>query len=277
MELDEKIVVITGATSGIGLVTATEIAKLNAFLVLPVRDIEKGEQAKKQIIGGSGNPEVYLMECDLGSFDSIRSFAKAFTKRFDRVHMLINNAGIWETERKETKDGIEMNFAVNHLAPFLLTNLLLDHIRSGSPSGVINVSSEAHRYAKINFDDLEGRNRYSWIRAYSQSKLCNILFTRHLAGMLVNDGVEVNCLHPGFVDTNLFQNMHPFFRLFFPPFMISTQKGAETTIHLATLPDTNEHTGQYFVKKRPKTASIAALDEEAAKRLWEVSRQYTGI
>ncbi len=277
MKLDGKNVIITGATSGIGKEAAIEIAKLNPFIVLPVRNLEKGKKVKKEIAIKSGNPSIYLLECDLSSFESIRSFAKEYKKRFCKVNLLINNAGIWERERKETKDGIEMNFGVNHLAPFLLTNLLLDEIRAGSPARIINVSSEAHRYAKINFDDPEGSNRFSSMQSYGQSKLANILFTMYLADKLKDDGVSVNCLHPGVVATNLFDNMNPVLKSVFTLFMTSPRKGAETTVFLATSNHLNGETGGYYIRKKIKKPSGAALDDEAARKLWELSCRYTGI
>lgn len=276
MKLDGKTVIITGATSGIGLETAIAIARQNACMVLPVRNMAKGGKIKKQIIDRSDNPAIYLMEFDLASFDSIRKFASEFKRRFSRLHVLVNNAGLWERKRKETADGIEMHFGVNHLAPFLLTNLLLDVLKAAGGSRVINVSSEAHRYTKMNLDDPEGKRRFSFLQAYGQSKLANILFTRELAIRLAGDDISVNCLHPGVVATNLFDSLFPFLKPLFKLFMISPQKGAETTIYLATTPELNGVTGEYFVRKKLKKPSSSALDVKAAEKLWELSREYTG-
>ena len=277
MVLDGKNVVITGATSGIGTEAAIEIARMNPCLVLPVRNMGKGEQVKKQIIAESGNPSVYLMKCDLASFDSIRDFAREYKKRFSGLHLLINNAGIWEYKRGETEDGIERTFGVNHLGPFLLTNLLLDEIRSGVPARIINVSSEAHRYTGMNFNDPEGKKKFSTFKAYGQSKLANILFTRYLAQMLREDGVTVNCMHPGFVATNLFDRIAPFLRPVFGLFMKTPRQGAETIVFLASSPGVDGSTGGYYVNRKKKNPSRAALDDEAAKKLWILSNQYTGI
>ena len=277
MLLDGKNVIITGATSGIGTEAAIEIARMNPCLVLPVRNLEKGEQVKKRIVAESGNPSVYLMKCDLASFDSIRDFAREYKKRFRGLHLLINNAGIWEFKKSETKDGIEMTFGVNHLGPFLLTNLLLDEIRGGTPARIINVSSEAHRYTGMNFDDPEGKKKFSSFKAYGQSKLANILFTRYLAEMLREDGVTVNCLHPGVVATHLFDKIAPFLRPVFGVFMKSPRQGAETIVYLALSPEINGNTGGYYVNKKNKKPSRDALDKEAAKKLWELSSEYTGI
>ncbi len=277
MHLDSKNIILTGATSGIGKETAIALAKQNACIVLPVRDIDKGNLVKKQIISKSGNPGIYVMECDLASFDSIRDFTFEFKKRFNQLHVLINNAGIWEIKRKETRDGIEMNFGVNHLAPFLLTNLLINELKAGNPSRVINVSSEAHRVVKMNFGDPEGKKKFRSFQSYGQSKLANILFTRYLANLLSYDGVTVNCLHPGIVATNLFDNISPFLRFLISRFMDSPLKGAETTIYLASVSDIDLPSGEYFVRKKIKKPSRAALDDYAAKRLWELSRKYVGI
>ncbi len=281
METDKKLVnkiaVITGATSGIGKETALALAEAGATLVLPVRNLKKGEDAKKEISGKTGNTGIDLIECDLASFDSIRTFADDFNKRYDSLHILVNNAGIWERKPKKTADGIEMNFGVNHLAPFLLTNLLIDRLKAGAPSRIVNVSSEVHRYTGFNFDDPGLTGRYSSLRSYSQSKLANILFTRHLAGIVEKDGITVNCLHPGVVATNLFDRMNRFIRPVAGFFMLSPRKGAETTIFLAADSDPDGETGGYWVKKKKKRPSRAALDKEAARRLWDLSKEYTGI
>ncbi len=277
MKLDGKNVVITGATSGIGKEAAIEIARMKPCLVLPVRNLEKGEQVKKQIVAESDNPAVYLMKCDLASFDSIRNFAREFKKQFSGLHLLINNAGIWQNKKSETKDGIEMTFGVNHLGPFLLTNLLLDEIRSGVPARIINVSSEAHRYTGMNFNDPEGKKKFSTFKAYGQSKLANILFTRYLAQMLREDGVTVNCMHPGFVATNLFDRIAPFLRPVFGLFMKTPRQGAETIVFLALSPGVEGSTGGYYVNKKKKKPSGAALDNKAAEKLWMLSSQYTGM
>ncbi len=275
--LANKIAVITGATSGIGKETALALAAAGATVVLPVRNLKKGEDVKKEISGRTGNTEIVLMECDLASFDSIRNFTDEFKQRFDCLHILVNNAGIWEKRFNTTKDGIEMNFGVNHLAPFLLTHLLLGRLKAGAPSRIVNVASEAHRYTGFNFDDPEFRNSYSSLRSYSQSKLANILFTRHLAPLVEKDGITVNCLHPGVVATNLFDKIIPFIRPVAGIFMASPRKGAETTIFLATGTEPDGETGGYWVKKKRKKPSRAALDDDAARRLWDLSREYTGI
>ena len=277
MDLKGKTTIITGATSGIGKVTALAIARDGAHLVLPVRNMEKGEVLKAEIISETGNKSVELMLCDLASMDSIRSFAKEFMAKYDRLHLLVNNAGLWESKRKESADGIEMNFAVNHLAPFLMTHLLLDIIKKSAPARIINVSSTAHKYAKMNFDDLEGKKGWSSMKSYAQSKLANIFFTRKLARELEGTGITVNCLHPGVVSTHLFDKMPRFFRRIFGLFMISSEKGAETSIFLATSPEVDEVSGVYFKKKKMAKTTRHAEDMKAADMLWEVSKEYCGL
>lgn len=274
---EKKNVIITGATSGIGKEAAIEIAKHDTCIIMPVRNLEKGENVKRQIEQQTGNSSIHLIKCELDSFDSIRAFSDEFKKRFDKLSLLVNNAGIWEHKIKETADGIEMNFGVNHLAPFLMTNLLLDEIKKGAPSRIVNVSSEAHRYGKMNFDDPEGRKKFSSMQSYGQSKLANILFTRFLAERMAEDNVIVNCLHPGVVATNLFDKMHPVLRALSSPFMKNPRKGAKTTVYLAISPEINGQTGGYYVNKKIKRPSKAAMDDNAAERLWKLSMEYTGV
>jgi NAD(P)-dependent dehydrogenase (short-subunit alcohol dehydrogenase family) len=274
---DSKIAIITGATSGLGKETALALAGMNASIVLPTRNLKKGNLVKKQITDKTGNPDIYVMECDLASFESIRKFAGDYKKRFSRLHILVNNAGIWENKRKETSDGIEVNFGVNHLAHFLLTSLLMDELRKSTQARIVNVSSSAHMIGRMNFSDPEGRKNFSSIRSYGQSKLANILFTRFLADKVRKEGITVNCLHPGVVATNLFDKLHPVIRYFAGLFMISCKKGAETIVYLAASPDVEGVSGEYFVRKKIKKPWSHALDDRAAARLWELSREYTGL
>lgn len=277
MDLNNKICIITGSTSGIGLETAKGLAKYGATLVLPIRDALKGDTLRDEIMQQTPDAKVDFMHCDLASFDSIREFVHQFKSKYHKLHMLINNAGIWETKRNLTQDGIEKNFAVNHLAPFLLTNLLLDTIKESAPARIINVASEAHRQGKMNFQDLEFEKKYASFQSYGQSKLANILFTKKLSQKLSGTGVTVNCLHPGVVSTNLFDKMPGILMKAMNLFMVTPEKGAQTTLFLATSPDVEKVSGEYFSKSKPKKPSPRALRQETADKLWEISEAYVGI
>ena len=277
MHIVSKTCIITGATSGIGRVTAIELAKQGVNMVLPVRDINKGNILKKEIIEKTGNNEIDIMECDLSSFQSIRSFVSSFHNKYDKLNLLINNAGLWEFSKKNSKEGIELTFAVNHLAPFLLTNLLLGLIKKSTPARIINVSSMAHRFGTINFDDLEGKKNWKSFNSYSQSKLANILFTIKLAELLSNYQITVNCLHPGIIATRLYNKFPKVIIRLAPYFLLTPEKGAETTIYLATSPEVENITGQYFSKKKIKRISREAANKEVADKLWELSLQMTGL
>ncbi len=277
MDIQGKICLITGATSGIGKETAKVLAAKGAIVVLPIRDSLKGDILKDEILEQTPDAKIELMHCNLASFDSIRSFVKEFKSKHDKLHLLVNNAGIWETKRNLSEDGVEMNFAVNHLASFLLTHLLLDTIKKSAPARIINVSSEAHRNGKINFADLEFEKSFSSFKSYSQSKLANILFTKKLSQQLKDTGVTVNCLHPGVVSTGLFEKMPGLFTTVMKPFMLTPTKGAETSIYLATSPEVEKITGEYFVKKKPKKPATVALRQDVANKLWEVSEKYVGL
>lgn len=277
MKLKNKTAIITGATSGIGRVTALAIAREGARLVLPVRNIEKGKALKDEIEKETGNASVEIMHCNLASLDSVRQFAEDFRKKFDSLHLLVNNAGLWEAKRKESDDGIEMNFAVNHLAPFLMTNLLLDIIKKSAPARIISVASTAHKYGKMRFNDLEGKKSWGSMQSYAQSKLANILFTRRLAKELDGSGVTANCLHPGVVNTQLFSKLPGFIQKVSSFFMITPEKGAQTSIYLATSPDVENITGEYFDKRKIAKTTAHARDMQVADTLWEVSKEYCGM
>lgn len=277
MILKSKNCIITGATSGIGRETAIELARQGATLVLPVRNLYKGNELKSEIIDKTGNTNVDIMECDLASFQSIRDFATAFLEKYDKLHILVNNAGLWESEHKKSADGIEMTFAVNHLAPFLLTLLLLDVMKRSAPGRIVNVSSEAHRSGKMNFNDLEGNKSWNSLKSYSQSKLANILFTRKLAGILENENITVNCLHPGVVATRLFDKLPKILVKLFSLFMISPAKGAQTSIFLASSPEVENNSGEYFKKMKIKKTTAEATNKKVADRLWEISLKMTGL
>ena len=276
-----KVCLVTGANSGIGKVTALELARMGATVVMICRSQQKGEAAQAEIREATGNPNVDLLLADLSSQQSIREVAAAFKSRYDRLHLLVNNAGAMSMQRTVTVDGLETTFAVNHLGYFLLTNLLLDLIKASAPARIVNVSSDAHKIGPMPFDDLQGEKKYHGFRAYGYSKLANILFTVELARQLEGTGVTVNCLHPGMVDTNFGKGNGlklPWpFGWIMRKLTISPEKGAETSLYLATSPAVEGVTGKYFAKKRLAKPSRAAQDSEAARRLWQVSLELTGL
>jgi NAD(P)-dependent dehydrogenase (short-subunit alcohol dehydrogenase family) len=274
--IEGKICLITGGTSGIGQQTALALARQGARVVITYRDKGKAIETGNNIVAKTG-AVIDIFYCELSDFASIRKFAAEFISKYERLDVLINNAGIWETPRKLSADGIELNFAVNHLAPFLLTNLLLNMLRNSAPARIIIVSSNAHKNTDIRFDDIEMRDKFNGFMAYSQSKLANVLFSIHLAEMLKQEDVTVNCVHPGVVATKIFDNIGKMAASMARVFMISPQKGAETTVYLATSDEVSNITGKYFDKKKVVISSPASQDIEAAKKLWDLSLKYVGM
>ncbi len=272
---------ITGASSGIGRVTALELARKGASVVLVCRDRERGQETAAWIRRETGNQAIELLLADLSSQQSIRSAAAEFLAKGRPLHVLVNNAGVVELRRSLTADGIETVFAVNHLAYFLLTHLLLDRLRESAPARIVNVASDAHRWGTIAFDDLQGERRYRGMAIYGRSKLANILFTYELARRLGSDsGVTVNCLHPGAVATRLGSQNGTFARVLIGmlrPFMRSPETGAETSVYLASAPEVEGVTGKYFVDCREKLSNRESYDEGVARRLWDVSARMTGL
>jgi NAD(P)-dependent dehydrogenase (short-subunit alcohol dehydrogenase family) len=273
--MNGKVCLITGANSGIGKATAQGLAQMGATVVMVCRDREKGEAVQREIKAASSNESVDLLLADLSSQQSIRQLASEIRERYPRLHVLINNAGISPSARRLTNDGIESTLAVNHLAPFLLTNLLLDHLKASAPARIVNVASTA--MAAINFDDLQGEKRFNMMSIYGQSKMMNVLFTYELARRLEGTGVTVNCLHPGVVSTNLARDFTPLFRLLAQLFFISPEKGAQTSLYLASSPEVESVSGKYFIKQREAKSAPASYDEAAAKRLWHISEELTHL
>jgi NAD(P)-dependent dehydrogenase (short-subunit alcohol dehydrogenase family) len=278
-----KTVVITGGNSGIGLETAVGLARQGAEVIITARDPERGKRAVDDIKARSGSDTVDLVVFDLGDLASTRAGAAELLDRCPRIDVLVNNAGVVLTERTETADGYESTFAINHLGPFLLTNLLLDRIKASAPSRIVNVASTAHRGARngLVFDDLHNTRRYKQMRVYSQSKLANILFTTELARRLQGTGVTVNSLHPGTVRTGYGRDGDTTGLLALgikigSRFFLSPEKGADTSIYLASSPDVADVSGEYFIKRKVRKASSAARDDDAARQLWEVSEQMVG-
>jgi NAD(P)-dependent dehydrogenase (short-subunit alcohol dehydrogenase family) len=276
--MEGKICMITGANSGIGKATALALAEMGVTIVMVCRNKERGESAQQDIIEKTGNKNINLLICDLSSQEQIRNLVLEFKQKYQGLHVLINNAGIVLSKRQLSVDGIEMNIAVNYLAPFLLTNLLIDILKKSAPSRIINVSSGVHKMASMDFDDLQGENKkYGAFKNYGVPKLAITLFTYELSRKLERTGVTVNTVHPGVVRSNLGRDLPAISRGFQKTFFKSPRKGAATSIHLASSPDVEGITGKYFVKKQPKKSSDESYNEEYAQKLWEISAEMTNL
>jgi NAD(P)-dependent dehydrogenase (short-subunit alcohol dehydrogenase family) len=274
-----KVCLVTGATSGIGLATAEALAARGGTVVLVGRDPEKTARTAAAIRESARNPAVEYLLADLSSQAEVRRLARDFQARHDRLHVLVNNAGAAFKTRIESIDGIELTFALNHLAYFLLTNLLLDTIKASAPARIVNVASGAHTAVKsIDFDDLQAsRRKYGAFRVYGHSKLANLLFTRELARRLEGTGVTANAMHPGLVATNFGAKMPAVVRATFRLFGLPPEKGARTIVYLATSPKVEGISGRYFYKQKEASTSAGAQDAEAARRLWQISETMTGL
>src|SRR2546422_3970736 len=275
-----KVVMITGGNSGSGKAASLALAKMGADLVMVTRNKEKGEAARSEVIRESQNDSLDLLVADLSSLESVRQLATEFQKKYSKLHVLINNAGLFNQRRKVTTDGYENTFATNYLAPFLLTNLQLPTLKASAPSRIINVSSVGHYNGHINFDDLNLEKEYGGWKAYGQSKLALVLFTHELSKKLRGTGVTVNSVHPGTVATNIWTR--PFgpvgFITALPKlFMASPWKGAETIVYLASSVDAKDLNGEYLEKLKVKKSSDESYDEEIAQRLWDVSAKLTHL
>jgi NAD(P)-dependent dehydrogenase (short-subunit alcohol dehydrogenase family) len=279
MLMNGKICLVTGANSGIGKATALGLAKIGATVVMVCRDAAKGRAALAEIKQKSGNNSLDLLVADLSSQEAIRRLASEYKSKYHQLHVLVNNAGVYYTKRHVTVDGLEAMFAVNYLARFLLTNLLLDIIKSSAPARVINVAGAYHAKGKITFDDLQGEKDFDGQRANHQSKLADVLFTYELARRLEGTGVTVNCLHPGMVATNLIdkdKDFPVFFKYLYKlsrPLLKSPDKGAETTLYLASSLEVEGITGRYFINKKISPSSPASHDPQLAQRLWAISEK----
>jgi NAD(P)-dependent dehydrogenase (short-subunit alcohol dehydrogenase family) len=272
----DKTVLITGGTSGIGKETALGLARMNATLVIVGRDKERTVGAVEEIKKTTGNDKVDHYLCDMASLAEVRKLASDFLSDHSRLDVLFNNAGAINSKRTLSKEGYELTFAVNHLAHFLLTELLMDILKKSAPSRVITTSSAAANIGHMHFDDLMLERNYTGFKAYGQSKLANQLFTYELARRLHQTKVTTNCLHPGTVRTGFAMNNSGALKVgmaLFRPFMISAKKAAETPIYLASSPEVQDVTGKYFEKKMLKEPPKAATDLEAASRLWEISEK----
>lgn len=280
--LDGKTALVTGATHGIGRAAAEALARLGAGVVLVARDCDRGERARDEIRRAAGHEDVSVLLADLSVQAQVRELADAFLAIGRPLHILLNNAGVILLRREETVDGIETTFAVNHLAYFLLTNLLLPRLQESAPARIVNVSSGAHAHAggRLDFDDLDSRTGYSAMRVYGKSKLANILFTRELARRLEGTGVTVNAMHPGFVGSNLGRNngwLGQATMTLLRPFARSTEKGAETALWLCASPEVEGRSGGYYQDRKERHPKSFAQREDDARHLWEVSERLTGL
>jgi NAD(P)-dependent dehydrogenase (short-subunit alcohol dehydrogenase family) len=278
-----KTCLVTGATDGIGRVAARVLAERGATVILVGRSADKTRRVVEEIKTQTGSASVDYLLADLSSLQQVRDLAAQFNAQYSRLDVLINNAGAMFMKRLTTADGLEMTFALNHLAYFLLTHLLLDTLKASAPARIINVSSGAHFGRTLNFDDLQyQRQRYSGFTAYGQSKLMNIYFTYELARRLEGTGISANTLHPGLVATQFAANNWGWFgrvivRKLIDLASISAEKGALTTLHLATSPEVDGVSGQYFYQSRAVKSSAVSYDEAAQRRLWQISAEITGV
>ena len=276
-----RCVLITGGSAGIGKATALGLAALGARVAITSRDRARAEVAAIEIRRATGNPDVDAFGADLSSQAEVRRLAAEVLDAFPRLDVLVNNVGGYWASRHVTADGLEHTFAVNHLAAFLLTELLLDRLKASAPARIVTVSSNAQSLGRIDFEDLQGERRYSGQDAYNQSKLANVMVAFELARRLAGTGVTANVLHPGVVNSGfgaedpsrIFKYLVPFWR----PFMKTPQQGAATSIYLASSPEVEGVTGTYFANGRPRTANKASHDIAAAARLWQVSARLVSL
>jgi NAD(P)-dependent dehydrogenase (short-subunit alcohol dehydrogenase family) len=274
--LNSKICLVTGATSGIGFAAALRLAQAGNLVVLGCRDVQRGREAADEIRERAPGAMLDVLELDLSSLASVRSSAEAFQKKHERLDVLVNNAGVWARERKVTTDGFELTLQVNHIGHFLLTRLLLDLLEKSIPSRIVNVSSGIHYGGQMAWEDLQLEHGFDGRRAYSQSKLANVLFTRELAKRLPK-GVTANAVHPGVIATGLWRDMPWPVRAMAKAVMASAETGAEPLVMLAADPKLEGVTGRYFDKLEEARPSDAALDADAATRLWVLSSDWTKL
>ena len=282
-----KICLVTGATDGIGKETARALASIGATVILHGRNPAKITKTVREITTQTGNGSIHALQADFADFQQVRDLAAQVNAAYDRLDVVVNNAGVLMARRTElparsgTPAGLEMTFAVNHLAPFLLTNLLLDLLKASAPARIVTVSSSAHKRGALNFDDLHHTRRYRAMQAYGDSKLANVLFTYELARRLEGTHVTANALHPGLVGTNFAMNnigpLAPIGRWVLGRYGISVEEGARTAVHLAASPDVEGVSGQYFFREQAIPSAAASHDESVQRRLWAISEDLTGI
>jgi len=274
-DLTGKVYVVTGANGGLGKATVLGLAKLGATVVMLCRDQKRGEAAQNEVKAASNSSTVDLFLADLAVMKSVREAAAHIQAKYARLDGLINNAAVYKSKRVETADGLEMMFATNHLAHFLLTNLFLEKLKASAPARVINVT--APTTTKLNFDDLQGKQRFSGFSAFGASKMCNLLFSYELARRLAGTGVTSNALHPGLMKSNLMDDLPQPFRWALNLMSSTPEKAAQGIVNLAAAPQFEGVTGKFFKGDKELTPAAYALDEQNQKRLWEISEKLTGI
>ncbi len=279
-DMTQRTVLVTGANSGIGRVTARELARRGARVLMVCRDPQRGQEARDAIAAETGSERLELLIADLASLAQVRALGAEVTERTGALHVLLHNAGCMSPDRRVTEDGHERTFAVNHLAPFLLTHLLRDLLVASAPARVLTLASQMHASVKaIDFDDLPVAPRYRAMKVYSTSKLANVLFSLELARQLEGTGVTSHSVHPGFVRSNITREggFMSWLVWLTSPFAISPEEGAEAPLFVATAPSLEGVTGRYFVGTQEREPSALARDEDTARRLWELSEQLTGV
>lgn len=272
-----KVAVVTGSNTGIGKETARGLAERGATVILACRSLERAEEARADIVATSKNHDVSIARLDLGDTASIRAFARELGERHGRLDILVHNAGVWHRERRLTKDGFEATFGINHLGTFLLSHELEPLLRRSAPARVVVVSSTLHYRGSMAWDDVMSERAYSGLRAYNQSKLANVLFTKALARRLAGSGVTVNAVHPGAVATELTRDLPAWLGRVYNAFLLTPAQGARTSLHVATSDECATVSGEYFDKSRVKVASRAARDERDQERLWALSERLLAL
>ncbi len=270
-QMTGKLCLVTGANSGIGLATATKLARMGAHVVMVCRDAARGEAARDQIRQLTGNHQVDLLQADLADLSQVRGVAEDYQARYPRLDVLIHNAGLMKKRREVSADGHELQLAVHFLAPFLLTHALRDALEAAPAARVVSVASMLHRFGKLDFDDLHAARRYSMWRQYGASKLATIVFTYELARRLENTNITANCLHPGVIGSNIESNPR-----WLRPFLASPETGARTPVYLASSPELEGVTGRYFIACSPRDSSPASRNPAVARQLWQVGEDLTG-
>lgn len=279
--MKDKVCIVTGSNSGIGKETASALSSLGATVIMAVRDRERGEEARQEIIIATGNRNIDLMICDLSSMSSVRKFTTEFEDKYGRLNVLINNAGAVFNKRQTTADGFERTLAVNYLGPFLLTHELLPLLKSSAPSRIVNLSSGLYKSGKIDYEDLQSEKNYKAMDAYSNAKLIILMWTYELARRLEDTGVTANAALPGFVATNLGRNsgslLYSLEYMLLRPFQTSAKKGAETSVYLASSPKVEGVTGKCFSRMEETTTSQTSYDQQAQQRIWDKAIGLLGL